>query len=206
MRTRLATILDSIARLRRSHRGRTLITIALAIGAASVTIGSLASAAATRDLYGGRRPMPVAGHDLAVGQVIDASDIEWRTLPIALTAGSVASEPFGRTVIEPVVSGEILLDRRLSGSVGVGKAGAIPRTSRAVSLERNALTPPVEPGDEVDLFTASSKSQASVIARRAQILEVADHAVVVIVTESETAAVARAAIDAAVVIALCGQE
>ncbi len=206
MRTRLAPALAFVSGLRRSRRARSLITASLAIVAGSVTIGALASAAATRNTYGERQSMPVARHDLEVGHVIDERDVAWRTLPIALTAGSTAVEPIGRTVIEPVVGGEVLLTRRLSGSTDLGRAGAIPRTSRAISLERTELTPPLRPGDEVDLLTASSRSGATTIARRARVLEVSDRAIVVIVAESETSAVARAALDSTVLIALRGQE
>ena len=203
--SRASSILRSQGGTRRTRHLRMILTLSIAVLAGVVTLRAVAGAEATRDRFGTLRSMPVATHDLAIGHVIVSNDLEWILLPIALSATSTVEDPIGRTVIEPILDNEVLVDARISGSVGAGRAAVIDRTSRAISIERSALTPPMRPGERVDIYTASPRSGATAIARHALVLEVDDRAITVVVSETETAAVARAVIDGSVILALRGE-
>jgi Flp pilus assembly protein CpaB len=178
----------------------------IALLAAAVTLRALAGAAATRARYGELRRMPVAAADLTIGHTISDADIDWRMLPVALVAEPIAQDPIGRTVIAPVVHGEVLLQPRVSGTFDAGRAAIIPRTARAISFERSEHTPTVRPGERVDLYASGARSAAAAIARAALILEADERSITVVVTETETPAVARAALDGDVILALRGEQ
>lgn len=204
MVTAISRVASTIRSPRRSRRLRVMLTLTAAIIGALITVRALADAAAVRERYGVLRSMPVASHDLEIGHTIEDDDLVWTMLPVALMATSPVSDPLGRTVIEPVVGGEVLLDHRVSGSVDAGPAALVSRTSRAIAIDRSLPSPALEPGDRVDLYASTPRTGVPTVARRAMVLEVDDHAVVVVVTEAEAPAVARAALDGAVVLALHG--
>ena len=194
-------------RFRSTVRDRSLARILLALAAAvaaAVTIGSVTSARSLRDTYGHRIRVTVARGDLAVGHEIRSVDVEELELPEALIADGAANDPIRRTVIEPILAGEVIVERRLSGSTAAGIDALIGAGTRAITIERDPTTPPLAPGDRVDLFAPAVRGGSVRVARRARVLAVDDHAVSVAVTESEAPAVARASIDKIVLIALIG--
>jgi Flp pilus assembly protein CpaB len=176
----------------------------MALLASVVTLRSVSAATALRDTYGHRIGVTVARSDLAVGHVINTRDLERRELPAGLVADGAAADPLGRTVIEPIVAGEVIIDRRLSGSPAAGLDALIAAGSRAVTLERTGVTPPVDPGDRVDLFAPAARGTVVRIARRARVIEVTDRTVTVAVAENEAPAVARASIESTLAMALIG--
>lgn len=209
-----------ISRLPGPARSRRLRTISLAILmtlAAGITLHSLQSASATQSVYGNRRMTTVARRDLDIGHIISSDDIERRELPEAFIPGSwegagpskadeVPTEyPIGRTVIEPIIAGEVVLPRRVSGSGFSGLRATVPGTTRVVSIERSAYVPALRPGDRVDLCAPGLGARAVVIGRRALVVGVDEDAVTVAVAEVELPAVARAIIDGDVILALIGE-
>jgi len=175
-----------------------------ALATAVVTIGSITGAHSLRDSYGNRVEVAVARTDLRVGQVITEQDFERHEIPGSLIAAGAASEPRARTVIEPIVAGEPIMERRLSGSLAAGVDALIGPRSRAITIERNPTTPAVEPGDQVDLFAPAIRGGAVRVARRSRVLAADDQSVTVAVLETEAPAVAGASIEKILSILLIG--
>jgi len=182
---------------------RALVGIS-ASAAAVATIGSVTGAHSLRDSYGNRVEVAVARSDLHVGQVITEQDFERREIPGSLIAAGAVSEPRNRTVIEPILAGEPIMDRRLSGSLAGGIDALIGPRSRAITIERSPTTPTVEPGDLVDLFAPAVRGGAVRVARRAHVLAADDQSVTVAVLETEAPAVAGASIEKILSILLIG--
>ena len=183
---------------------RTLVRILVIVAgliAGVVTIGTISSARSMRDSYGRRIEVAVARTDLAVGQVITERDIERRDLPAGLLAEGLDPNPTSRTVTEPILAGEPIPDRRLSGSTAAGIDALIGPGARAVSIERDPTTPPIGPGDRVDLL---ARGGAVRVARRALVVAADDRAITVAVTEAELPAVAGASLDKILSVALIG--
>ncbi len=182
---------------------RLLIVISAAV-AAFITIGSISGARSLRDAYGHRIMVSVARSDLPVGHVITDRDIDRREMPESLIASGVAPDPETRTVIEPIVTGEPIMDRRLSGSAASGIDALIGSGSRAITIEREPTTPPVEPGDRVDLYAPAVRGGAVRVARRARVLATNDRAITVAIAEAETPAAAGASLDKILSVVLIG--
>lgn len=194
-------------RLLGSTQRRTLVRfliIASAVVAAVVTIGSINAARSLRDTYGHRVEVWVARSDLPVGHVLTNDDIDRRELPAALIPAGLAPDPATRTVIEPIVTGEPILDRRLSGSTVAGIDALIGSGSRAITIERDPTTPPVEPGDRVDLYAPAVRGGVVRVARRARVLAVDDRAITVAITENETPAATGASLEKILSVVLLG--
>jgi hypothetical protein len=201
----------------RSRHLRTITMVVLMALAAGTTLRSLQSAAATQSVYGHRQMMTIASRDLPIGHVISSDDIERRELPEALIPGgrgdertaedgdNPVQEPIGRTVVEPIIAGEVLLSRRISESRASGLPAVVPRSNRVVSIERSALMPTLRLGDRVDVCAPGVGARAVVISRRALVVGVDEDSVTVSVTDAELPAVARAIIDGDVIVALIGE-
>jgi Flp pilus assembly protein CpaB len=194
--------------------------VALAVVVGSLVAGTVHRAEATRAAFGELRRVPVARSDVAVGDEVEVGDVAWTDLPTALVPPGVAPEPEGRVASEPIAAGEVVLDRRLSGS-GSGPVALVPPGGRALALPVDASTPALAVGDRVDLYTPAELAGASLgtdvadaargvaqgarrVARGATVVAVDAEAVTVAVRASEAAAVARAVLDGAVVVALVG--
>lgn len=198
---------DSFQRLLRAIPGNTMLRLLIgftACAAAVATIGSITGARSLRNSYGNHVEVAVARTELHVGQVITEQDFERRQLPESLIGAGVASDPLTRTVIEPILAGEPIMDRRLSGSEAAGIDALIGPRSRAITIERSPTTPAVEPGDRVDLFAPAVRGGAVRVARRSRVLAADDQSVTVAVLETEAPAVAGASIEKILSILLIG--
>ncbi len=204
--------------LRRRLPGRGLrwaVTVVLAVVAGAVAAGTVQRAEAARSAYGEQRRVPVAATDLEVGARVGPGDVAWSELPAALVPDGVAAEPEGRTVTEPVVAGEVVLERRLSGAGGEGAAALVPPGGRALAVPVDASTPGLALGDRVDAYapaevvgqgsaaaSARSGGGARRVAREARVVAVDERAVTIAVSAAEAPAVARAVLDGALTLAL----
>jgi Flp pilus assembly protein CpaB len=221
MHKRIGHLIARLPRLGRRRQTRTIAMILVTVIAGGTTLRALNAASATQSIYGHRRMMTIADRDLEIGHVIDAADIERRELPVALfpdipgddqsgdTAGHAPDgpidDPIGRTVVEPIYAGEVLVPQRLSSSPSVGLRGVVAETHRVVSVERGPLIPAVHPGDRVEVCAPGVGARASVLARRALIVGVDENSVSVAIGSNELPAVARAIIDGDVILALIGE-
>jgi Flp pilus assembly protein CpaB len=221
MHTPIDHLITRLPRLRRSRQIRTIAMVVVMVISAGTTLRALTAASATQSIYGHRRMTMIADRDLEIGHVIEAADIERRELPAALlpdtseddqsdgTVGHAVADPIddpvGRTVVEPIYAGEVLLPRRLSSSPASGLRAVVAGTSRVVSVERSPLIPTLQPGDRVDVCAPGVGARASIIARRALIVGIDENSVSVAIDDAALPAVARAIIDGDVILALIGE-
>jgi Flp pilus assembly protein CpaB len=204
--------------LLRAWRGRGLrwaVAVVLAVCAGALTAATVSRAEAARSAYGATTLVPVASVDLVVGDTVTPGDVTERALPAALVPAGAATDPVGRVVAEPVVAGEVLLERRLAGG-GDGMSALLGPGRRAVAVPLDAAPGGVTVGDRVDLYaptTASSASELAALARGAAggarrvasgalVVGVDERSATVSVTSAEAAATAQAVLDGAVAVAL----
>jgi Flp pilus assembly protein CpaB len=154
----------------------------------------------------------VATASLDVGAVVTVDDLEVRHLPADAVAHGAAADPddvTGRQVTAPIAAGEPVLDVRLA-PVGLrGVAASTPPGWSAFAVPADAATPPVEVGQQVDLFapTASAVAldgPAERIADGGLVVAVDDRRVTVAVRPADGPAVAAALAGTTVVLAVAG--
>ena len=156
--------------------------------------------------WGRSLSVAVASRDLTPGRIVDPDDIVTVERPVTALASDPAPSPVGRTVVEPIAAGEVVLDRRLSGG-GTGPAALLAPGEVAFAVPVEQSTPPLHPGDHVDVFApVDSASRSAVgaarVAERAIVVSVTDRAVMIGVGPTSSAAVARALLGSSVVLAL----
>jgi Flp pilus assembly protein CpaB len=204
--------------LHRLLRGRGLrwaLTVVLAVGAGTLAAGTVQRAEQARAAYGESRRVPVATGDLEVGAELGAADVGWADLPVALLPDGVADAPNGRIVTEPVVRGEVILERRLSGGTSHGTIALIGPGRRAVAVPTDTAAPTLAVGDRVDAYASDSVGSLSDaararaggarrVARDALVVAVDDRTATIAVAAAEAPGVAGALLDGALTIALVG--
>jgi pilus assembly protein CpaB len=205
--------------IRLRARGRTtrwVVAVVLAVVAGGLTASTVQRAEEVRAGYGERRTVAVATAELPVGTEIADADVRWVELPVAAIPAGAAGEPVGRVVSEPIVAGEVVAERRLGGADLDGPIALLEPGGRAIALPVDAAIPALAVGDRVDVFSPvelvgtgsgaetarSATTGARRIAREARVLAIDEQAVTIAVTATEAPAVARAVLDAAVVLAL----
>lgn len=150
--------------------GRRGKRIAIGVTAGSVAIASILSWSILRIVDGSRAAleqiqewqaeqlavMPSYARPLGVGTVVTAADLVDVELPErmvpdeALRSGASA---VGRTLIEPVLAGDLVRAERLSSGRGGGLQAIVPQGMRALSLDLDPTSyveGSVEPGNRVD--------------------------------------------------------
>jgi len=182
-----------------------LAAVALTVLTAGFVHGALQRAAAAEAAYGQTRSVVVATASVEAGGALDASVTAVRALPRALVPeGALAERPDGRRALVALTSGEIVLERRVSGSSAAGPAGLLSADERAVPVPIAVPGLPLEPGDHIDLVAGGAPgggidgdlpvgpSGPDVVATDAVVLVVDDDAVVVAVPATVAADVAAA--------------
>ena len=205
---------------------RTITRRAIVVVTAVVTavaVGSVVrSAEQTRSRWADTRPVAVAEHDLAPGDVVDAGAVVVRQMPTAAVAGAASDVvPLGAVVRYPIAAGEPVIDDRLAPQGLTGVAALVPAGHRAVAVAKGpAGTPPVHPGDRVDLVAltpgttdiaepepeseAEAAAPATTLVDQALVVDVSDTAVTVAVPEALAPEVAYGAAQGLVVLTLVG--
>ena len=126
----------------------------------------------------------------------------------------VADAPVGRVVTEPLVTGEVIVERRLSGGTATGAAALVGPGRRALAVPVEATPPGLEVGDRVEAYAPATTggsladlaraqgSGARRVARDALVIAVDDRSVTVSVAGAEAAGLAAAVLDGALTLAL----
>jgi Flp pilus assembly protein CpaB len=181
----------------------------------------VSSAEAARDRWGRARPVAVATHDLAPGDVIEGSTIEIRRLPeAAVSPEALAEPPTGSVVRQPVLAGEALVAERLAPQGLTGVAALVPAGHRAVAVPLGPVAaPPLAVGDLVDVLAvvavASEEPPDGSGAQRAAepsfplvesavVVDVGEQSISVAVPEADAPRVAWVLTNGSVVLALSG--
>ena len=150
------------ALLRAAARHRVLLAAGLAAASVAAALQSLAPA---------REPQVrvlAAAHDLPAGAVLGGDDVQTVPLPRSVVPAGVlaaAAPVTGRLVAAPLRRGEPLTDVRLVGAgllAGLADDGLVGVPVRLADAEAAAL---LQPGDVVDVLSASAGPTASGPAR-----------------------------------------
>jgi Flp pilus assembly protein CpaB len=174
--------------------------VAVCAAATAAGIGRLtAEAEATLDRYGAARTVLVAVDDVAAGVPLSSGDVRPEDRPVGLVPDDALTElPAGAVTRDALARGEVVLARRVDPTGASALAAGLPPGTRGVAVPRTEAVPPVVPGDRVDVLTTPSGYEpgfrrATVVARRAEVVDVGETVVVVAVGEAEVPAVAAAA-------------
>lgn len=166
-----------------------------------------AQAAAAR--WGSMRPTLVATVDLAPGAVVGAVDTALERRPAALVPrGALDGPAEGQTVAEPILAGEAVVAERLAPAGLSPLAAALPPGGRGVAVPTGAGTPPLQPGDVVDVLvtfdpdTVGDGEPTFPVARSATVVSAGDDAVTLAVSQEEASRVAFALTAGVVVVVL----
>jgi Flp pilus assembly protein CpaB len=205
-----------VARARRL-RHRPALRWVLVFGLSAVTglfaarMVDAARAAQTR--WGTGRAVVVMVDDVAAGRVIEAGDVELRSLPpAALPPSALAEPPIGRVATADLYQGEVLVEERVAPEGLVGAAALLPAGTRALAVPSGPGTPPLRVGDTVDvlgtydplLFEPAPVEGDGMVVSGALVIDVSDGAVTVAVDPDDASDVAFALAQGAVTLALAG--
>jgi hypothetical protein len=174
------------------------LTIALAVGTGAVVQRSAAAATDARRRWGDSRPTLIATRAIAAGELVDATDAEVRSVPLALrpdaALDALPSEP--RPAVAALAVGEIVTAGRVGRGGRSPTAALLPDGARGVAVAvPDGL--PVRVGDTVDVV-----GTAGTLTRGARVVQAGDTTAVVAVAETDAPAVARAAADGDAVLVL----
>ncbi len=130
-----------------------MLVLALLTGTFVAT--TLDDAAQRQAAWGDTHVVAIAVRDLDPGHVVEPDDVRWVERPVgALPQDPEDTDPTGRLVVARVVAGETIPGVRLAPTGVRGLAGQVPARHVAVAVPTDARTPPLEPGQSVDLYTA----------------------------------------------------
>lgn len=142
----------------------------------------------------------VAVGPMVPGDVVQIEDVEFRSVPVALLPDSpLVHDPVGLVVVTPLVAGDIFVEARLGPTGITGPAALLASGERAVTLPRDAGTPPVRVGDRVDLVAtaptgASPFGGTEVLASGALVIDESEESVTVALPASRAPTVASASV------------
>ena len=174
-----------------------LVRLLVALGLGLATFLTVRSALAPPVGAGPLVDVPVVARPVAAGATLAADDVRLARLPAAAVPDAEpAADPAGLTARVDLVPGEVLLAQRLGRR---GLAALLPPGGRALAVPRAAGTPPLEPGQRVDLLAAGE-----VVVTAASVLAVDDSGTTVAVPEPAAPAVAEAIAAGAVTLSLAG--
>ena len=174
-----------------------LVRLLVAVGLGLATFLTVRSALAAPPDPGPLVEVAVAARGVPAGVTLAAADVRTARLPeAALPDAPPERHPVGRTARVDLVPGEVLLASRLGPR---GLAALLPAGARALAVPRAAGTPPLEPGQRVDLLAGGG-----VVVEAASVLAVEDSGTTVAVPEATAPTVAEAVAAGAVTLSLAG--
>jgi len=202
------------------------VAVAVALGTSRIVAGDLASLHRRAHDLGAPRSVVVVVRDLALGATIAAGDVR----AVSRYAGTVPAgaarrtgDVVGRVVVIPVLRDEFLSSRALAPAARSGLDAVVPPGRRAVHVMiKDGFRPPR--GAIVDVLAAfdpnavtidNGGATAATVARAAQVVALDDNVesggqqgtgVTLLVTEDEARAVAFAATNAELSLALAPPE
>lgn len=212
--------------LRRLGDPRRWLPAALVLIAATLTLIALVRDEHARGSWGTTEEVLVAERSLGPGDSIGADDVRLEVLPtVAVPEEAAGTEILGAeagTVVEPIMAGEVLTERRLAPAGLSSTAAQVPADHRAVALPLTVPLPPLAPGDRVDLLSAADPFEArwtsgdaaggegpppsaQLVASAVTVLAVDDASLTVVVTREQLPEVAAALGTSALVPALVGR-
>ncbi len=183
--------------------------LALVTGGLVARIVGDASALARR--YGPLEPMVVAADDVAYGEVLEPSDLAVAAVPASLAPPGRVADPaalVGRRALAPLVARQPVVAAHLAPDGVTGVAALLPAGTRAVAVPTGGASAPVARGDRVDVLATFDPALAGggdptrIVASEALVVDVVDDAATVAVAPTEAMALAFAASNGALTLAL----
>jgi Flp pilus assembly protein CpaB len=200
--------------------------IVVALSTARIVAGDLAALHRRADDLGKPIPVVIAAHDIPLGATVEARDLETvtrHTSSVPRDAVTAADAAIGRVAVVPLLRDGIVTRRALAPSGRTGVDAVVPPGRRAVHITiADGFRPP--PGAVVDVLAAfdptvvvveGASAEAVTVARAALLIGVDDFSesvdsvgsgVTLLVTEDEARAVAFAATNAELSLALAPPE
>jgi len=193
----------------------TLTAIAVAVGA---TLHTLWQADAARASWADVRLAVVTTAEVPAGSQLTTGDLRVVELPAAAIAAGAVADPVGdlvgRSVTQTMFAGEVVVEQRLGPAGLSATASRIPRGHRAVAVPMTSTSPPLAPGDRVDLISVTPTARVSVsgaarpgattIATGVEVLEFTPTTLTVIVDDASVSDLAQAVVNDTVVTVLVG--
>jgi pilus assembly protein CpaB len=202
--------------------------LVVALCTARIVAVDLASLHRRAASLGPQRAVVMAARDLPLGSTLRGSDLRVTRIYASLEPRGAQADPsllVGRVVAVPVLSGEPVLARHLAPASRTGLDGVVPAGSRAVRVVTDDGLRP-RAGDVVDVLVSLDPSivvrggggeGAATVARAARVLAVDDGGggtgktaggvgVTLLVTETEARALAFAAANGSMMLALAPPE
>jgi pilus assembly protein CpaB len=181
--------------------------LSLAALSAHAIASAVADAESARERWGETRFVVVAQRRLEVGDVVDADAIEVESWPLAMlprSAVETADAVVGRTVVEVIEPGEVVVAGRLAPDGLRGAAALIPPGWRALAVPVGSAVVPLSVGDRVDLVAAidGAREPSFVLAANARVIAVDERSVSVAVPADDAPRVALGIVTGSVVPAL----
>ncbi len=174
-----------------------LVRLLVALGLGLATFATVRTALARPPGVGPLIEVTVVARAVPAGATLAADDVRRDRLPAeAVPDAEAAADPAGLTARVDLVPGEVVLASRLGAR---GLAALLPAGGRALAVPRASGTPPLEPGQRVDLLAAGE-----VVVAAASVLAVDDSGTTVAVPEPAAPAVAEAIAAGAVTLSLAG--
>lgn len=174
-----------------------LVRIVIALGLGLATFVTVRSAVATPPSAGNLVEVNVVARPVRAGVALAAADVRATSLPEkSIPDAEAARNPVGLTARVDLVPGEVVLATRL-GPRGI--AALLPAGARALAVPRAAGTPPLEPGQRVDLL-----ANGGVIVAAASVLAIDDSGTTVAVPEKAAPVLAEAIATGTVTLSLAG--
>ncbi len=196
-------------------RRQPIVFWALALVAAATTYltveGSLSATAEGAEAYGELVEAVVAVADLDPGSTIGADDVTVALVPGSMHPPDAITEiPIGRDVRHPIVTGEVVAERRLAPTGAVGIAALLEPGQRGVTLPLAIHQAPLEPGQRVDVFSTTDplhdggRLSTTVVVESVRVLAVDESTVTVAVAADDTANVVAAMTTSIITVAVAG--
>jgi Flp pilus assembly protein CpaB len=198
-----------------------LLAVAVAAATTLTVSNHLESAEAARRQWGTSRPVVVVVDDIAAGERIRAGAVEIQSRPTAMVPeGAMSEDPAGRVASVALHAGEILLAPRVAPSGVTGVAAVLPLGTRALAVPAGPGTPPLEPGNRVDVLatfgapdpytgeahTSGAAEPTFIVATAAMVVMVTEEAVTLAVSGEEAPRLAFALTVGVVTLALVGAD
>jgi Flp pilus assembly protein CpaB len=174
------------------------LAVLVALGTGLVVQRVTADAAEARRQWGDSLPTVVATRPLAVGDRVDATNVEVRAIPTGVRPDTAldAIPTDGAVVAAPVARNEVVTAARLGRGGRSALASLLPDGTRGVAVPATDGAVPLQPGDAVDVVTPE------LVVTGALVVRVDPGVVVVAMADAEAPAVARAAAESQVSLVL----
>lgn len=155
-RLRLPPIADlcdrAITRLEHSRRHQAAAVVVVSVSVGAVTAHLMTSARTARERWTGAVPVLVSTRAIAADAPVDGDAVRLVSLPPALVSDdAIAALPTGARLAVAVEA-----RTQITAALLAKDAAVVPESWRTVALPDDVVTPPLAPGQEVDVVAGGA--------------------------------------------------